>query len=344
MHKGILAYVIILVIIAVVGYFSTNGFRFLLVHTTPAPSTTVPPASLSTTTSSTSIVPYVSGCNNYTVFESSPNTTTAVMCRWNGGRLGVWVASGLNSNVHFSVVGQNNITYVNSTVNDVVYNCTTFYKSIEAPAQTYTLTLSTGRSGGTCNSYSLLKLNTTVVPPMQTYRQVYNGNFGTGDFTGWNTTGKGFAGGPMNITYANSQHCYQGAPWAGLNGTFFATTYNCGLSNAPGNLTSSPFLVDEPFLNFQIISPYDQSIYVEVLSGNTPAIVSHYNTYNLTFGSTSQYTFRNATISLINLAGKIVRVRVVAQSIKQQNYIAVGDFRMASRPVVTPGISVNTSA
>ncbi len=343
MHKGIVAYIIVLVVIVILGYFSTDGFRFAMSHspTTVLGTTTVPPSS--NVTSTTSIVPYVSGCDNYTVFESNPNSTSAVMCRWNGGRLGIWVASGLNSNVHFSIVGTNNVTYVNSTVNHDVYNCTTFYKNFSAPAQVYTLTLTTGPTGGSCDSYSLLKLNTTLVPPAETYRQVYNGNFSTGDFTGWNATGKGFANGPMNVTYADAQHCYQGDPWAGYDGDFFATTYNCGLSNSPGNLTSSQFLVDEPFLNFQVISPADQSIYVEVLSDNAPAIVAHYNTYNLTFGSTSQYTFRNATISLIKLAGKTVRVRVVAQSIKQQNYIAIGNFRLAAKPISTPGIIVNTS-
>ena len=342
MHKGALVYIIVLVIIAVLGYFATNGFKQLATTAHPA-TTTVPQPGQSSSISTTSIIPYVSGCDNYTVFESAANTTTAVMFRWDGGRLGVWVASGINSYVHFNITGSDNITYVNATAKHDIYNCTTFYKSINAPAQVYTLTLTTGPTGGTCDSYSLLKLNTTVTPPVQTYGQVYNGNFSTGDFTGWNATGKGFINGPMNVTYADAHGCYQGAPWAGYNGTFFATTYNCGLTNAPGNLTSSPFLVDEPFLNFQIISPADQSIYVEVLSGNTPAITAHYNTYNLTFGATSQYTFRNATISLIRLAGKVVRVRVVAQSIKEQNYIAVGSFRMASRPVITPGILVNST-
>ena len=346
MHKGIIAYIIVLVIIVIVGYISTDGFRGFSTNPFSTVTTSTVPAGSSVSSTVTTTIKHLNNCNGTYLYLSAPNSTIQASCRWTGGPLGIWVASGRSSSIHFEIQGANNVTYVNSTVGHAVYNCTTFFKNFAAPAQNYNIILSSGPAGGTCNSYSSIKLNTSVAPPpLQAYKQVYNGDFVTGDFTGWNITNKGFANGPMNIVQANKERCYIGAPWTGYNGTFFATTFNCGLSNAPGNLTSSPFIVDEPFLNFRLVSPSDQYLYVEILLNGTPVIIAHYNTYNVTaFGATSSYTFRNATIPLISVAGKVVQVRVVADTLKQHNYIAIGDFSLQSKPSSTIGVVANYSS
>ena len=346
MHKGIIAYIIVLAIVVIIGYISTDGFRGFSINPLSSVTTSTIPQNHNVSSISTTTIQYLNSCNGTYLSLSAPNSIAQVSCRWTGGALGIWVASGMSSLIHFEIRGANNVTYVNSTVSHDVYSCTTFFKSFDAKAQNYNIILESGPSGGTCNSYSSIKLNTSVAPPpLQEYTQVYNGDFVTGDFTGWNMTGNGFADGPMNITKANAERCYIGAPWTGYNGTFFATTFNCGLSNAPGNLTSSPFIVDEPFLDFRLVSPQDDSLYVEILLNGTPVIVAHYNTYNATaFGATSSYTFRNATIPMISVAGKVVQVRIVADTLKQHNYIAIGDFSLQPQPSSTPGVAVNYSS
>lgn len=212
------------------------------------------------------------------------------------------------------------------------------------PSGIYAVTLHTGASGGSCDDkYAFMKFNdTTTAPTNVTYNEVYNGNFSTGEYNGWTITAKGFGREPMSIAKSDADGCYLSSPWAGYNGSYFATTFNCGLSNAPGNITSSPFIVNEPFLNFKIISPSDEGLYVEILHNNTPVVIGHYNTYNITkFGSTAPYTFRNASLPLLSLAGDSVRIEVVADTLHHHQYIAVTGFHMAPKPNEAEGILTN---
>ena len=188
-----------------------------------------------------------------------------------------------------------------------------------------------------------LPVNTSTIPANATvYQNVYNGNFSKG-YSGWNISGKGFGTAPLNITHANTANvmCYLGTPWANYNSTFFATTYNCGLSNVNGNITSSYFKVVKPFLNFRIISPQDKGIYVEILYNHMPYIIVHYNTYNNTLYTNSSSTFRNVTIPLEPILGKVVQIRVVAKTLKQQTYIGVEGFGLSNAPHEDIGVIEN---
>jgi len=346
-HKGIVAYVIIIIIIITLWYFSI-GFKLpvKVTSTSTIPSTkpnttTVNNTTISTTSKSTTIY-YLSNCADLGIFNSTSNSIITDYCLWNGGMLGVWVASGDTKGISYSIKGyNNNVTYINGSS---TYSCITFLQNVSLPAQVYNVTLKTGLPGGNCsNKYAILKFNTTTTAPSNViYSQIYNGNFSTGEYNGWKLSGTGFGVAPLSIAKANSEGCYQSAPWAGYNGTYFATTFNCGLSNSPGNITSSLFTVNKPFLNFKIISPEDASLYVEILYNNTPAVIAHYNTYNISqFGATAPYTFRNASLPLISLAGDAVQVRVVASTLKHHNYIAVTGFHMSNIPQETPGILIN---
>jgi hypothetical protein len=267
------------------------------------------------------------------------NSTVTGNCSHDGGTLGLWVASGNGGIETITVKGADNKTYVNQSS---TYSCLTFYKNFTGPAQVYEVTLGSGAGGSTCG-YAIAKLNSTTTPPAKIYNDVYNGKFENGEYTGWATSSKGFGTGPLNITYANSKNCYLYQEWSNYNGTFFATTYNCGLAVAPGTLTSSEFYVNatRPFLNFRIISSYNSGLYIEILRSNTPVITAHYNTYNLSLDANAVSTFRNASIPLSLYANKAVQIRITSKVVGEQPFIAVGDFALSNRPVQQLGILTN---
>ncbi len=122
-----------------------------------------------------------------------------------------------------------------------------------------------------------------------------------------------------------------------------------------GNLTSAPFLVTEPYINFKIISPQNAELYVEILQNGHPAAVTHYNTYavptvnatNSTNKFDSQSNFFNASLIVLPLLCNKVHIKIVAGLVvvqeNQFNYIAVTNFYQSRQPVSTPGIIVNQS-
>ena len=264
-------------------------------------------------------------------------------CRWGGGTLGVWVQAGRAFNPEVTIVGHDGITYLQGSFN---YNATTFYSNVTLPAQNYNVTIYTNSQNGT-GQIPFVKLNATTSPPAITYPYIYNANFSDGKYTGWNVSGSGFGTAPFSITYANSNAitCYQGGKWRNYGGEYFATTFTCGISVSPGNLTSEAFRVNPktPFLNFRIISPQDNLIYVEVLKANgtgfTPTVIAHFNTYNISLGANISSTFANVSIPLTTVSNKVVKIRVVASTLQPQRYVAIGDFGMASLPVTDKWVS-----
>ncbi|MCL5008516.1 MAG: hypothetical protein M1156_01335 [Candidatus Marsarchaeota archaeon] len=196
----------------------------------------------------------------------------------------------------------------------------------------------------------------TVTPPststIQSYQgclartnkvNIYNGNFSTGNFIGWNVTGTGFGSAPINITYENSNSVngyfvnnnYTNAnKWTGYNGIFFASTYQGGLSISPGNISSQVFEVTEPYLNFQIASPQNNNIYVEILKNGQPVERAYYNTFGENGGN--YHIFMNESMNLAPLMCSNVSVRVVADVIStpatHYDFIAIGGFYLSRTP------------
>lgn len=360
--RGVIVYIVIVLIAVGLWYFYTGGKipEIIPGHgvtiatttirngTTTATTVTTTTASSSTTTPTTTSTAtttiYETSCGNFTEYLSTVNSTISGRCGWVGGKLGVWVSSGRFGTSTITVRGlSDNITYVNDTVN---YQCVTFLVNFTAPAQGYNITLKSGsqnNQSAIC-SYPIAKLNTTTTPPPVVYSTILNANFSTGQYTAWTVAGKGFGPAPLNITHANSANvlCYLGQPWKNYKGNFFATTFNCGTAVAPGNLTSSLFWANQSFLNFRLISPQDNFLYIEVLYNGVPYIVAHYNTYNISVATASS-TFRNASIPLVTVYGKPVQIRIVADTLNPQNYIAAGDFSLGSRPMQDAGINANIS-
>lgn len=334
-------------VLAIVAYMET-GFQIKPIPgigtTTLKTSTTIPGNAVGSTTTinnTNQLYP----CENFNLSLSGFNSLVRGSCIYSGGTLGLWVASGNTGREAVTIKGAaDNRTYVNQSS---VYGCMTFYQNFTAPAQAYKITLRSGPGGGSCGvTRASMKLNRTTTPPQEVYSVFYNGDFGSGQYNGWTLTTPGFGSAPLNITHANSNtvNCYLNQTWRNYNGTFFATTYNCGLSITAGNLTSSRFYVNasKPFLNFRIISPENRGLYVEVLQNNTPRIIAHYNTFNMSIGYSAVSTFSNASIPLATLANKVVQVRVVASVVgKQTSFIAVGDFALSNRSVQQQGILTN---
>ncbi len=164
---------------------------------------------------------------------------------------------------------------------------------------------------------------------------IYNGNFGSGTYAGWNTSGNGFGTTPANITTYNNDNEYYNSPWSNYDGSYFATTYKGGFVISPGNLTSNIFKVTEPYLNFQMVSPQSNQLYVEILSNGVPVITKQFDTFGSS-GSPSG-TFENVSISLTTLLCQNISIKVVSgiayTPATKYEVLAVGDFYLSKTPV-----------
>lgn len=177
---------------------------------------------------------------------------------------------------------------------------------------------------------------------------IYNGNLSTGTYQGWIPSGVGFGTQPANITYDDQYNEYYGQPWSGYNGTYFATSFSGGLEVSAGNLTSEPFLVTEPYLNFKVISPQDDALYIQILRNGKPVITTHYNTFiTIANNTNSTSNFVNASLILVPMFCQNVQIKIVANLVgtseNRFNYIAATGFYMSKTPLSTPGIIVNQS-
>ncbi len=351
MNKSIIIILIAIIIVAVWAVLTLKVSPSTQTSISTTISTTsIPPSSISTTTenTTTTVKPVVAmpSCNNVSLSTQSFDTEINKTCNWKGGILGLWTASGNSYNETITLTGANGVTYINQISN---YSCITLSGSYQIPNQTYTLVLKTGNrlitNNTKCNTSSVV-LNSTIKPKNTTvYTKILNGNFSSGTYFGWNVTGTAFGQRPLNITNANNIGCFpEQTKWSGNSNTYYASTYSCSLNTqSQGNLTSSLFVVNKPFLNFQIIGYYNPYTYIEILYNNTPYVTAYYNTYRIAKGANQTFMFRNASLPLTSVYGKAVRIRVVVKETQAYNYMLIGNFTISKAPNQYHGILVNLS-
>ncbi len=223
-----------------------------------------------------------------------------------------------------------------------IFSLTTTSKATTIPSNS----ASSNATSSVTSKSSTTSILTTSCLSGQPYAAITNGNFGTGTYFGWNVTGLGFGSVPANVSQLNQNNSYYGSPWTGAQGGYFATTYEPGFSKYPGNLTSDSFQAVEPYLNFKIISPQNQQLYVEIIHKNTVYASYQFNTY-INSNQNQSSIFENVSIPIASYLCQNISVRVVSGVLgslqNRLQYIAVSNFYQGSTPSTTQGVVVNAT-
>lgn len=338
MQKGIIAYAGILVLLIVLWYVYAD---FAIPFSSTTTTTTIAGGN------HTGIPETKYSCMGLYATLQSFNSTSEQYCTWEGGNLGIWAASGGAAYVQETVTGQDGVVYSNKTFTNP---CVAFDNVYNLPAQEYSVSVTSGprnmsHAKGACG-YTGMNINSLPNQYNTTFNMVVNGNFLTGTYYGWTATGPAFGLFPLNLTNANANGCYPyGQEWLGYNGTYAASTYQCNLkSNSTGNITSSRFIANKAFLNFQVLGSGGIFSYVEITYANRTAIKAYFNTNMASGNRTGEFTFANATIPMLTVKGKPVQIRIVVKEQNSIDYLLVGNFRMSdtAAPMRT-GVLVNLS-
>lgn len=233
----------------------------------------------------------------------------------------------------------------------VVFLPRTFFPQVTTSttsvAQNTTAATTTSQSNTTsASTTSIPNYNYTgciVGTPTYPIANGYFTSFTNTSIADWNTTPKGFT--IYNITDMNRNGSYYDAPWSGTNNTVFASTYDIGTVVRNGNLTSSPFAVVLPYMNFQIISAADKLDYVAILRNGSVAEKIYFNSYQVPNNTNAESHFENASVNLIPFLCQRIQVRLVSGvsgSLKNINqYMAVTNFYLSKTPRQAPNITVN---
>ncbi|MEM3791434.1 MAG: hypothetical protein QXL16_01760 [Candidatus Micrarchaeaceae archaeon] len=212
---------------------------------------------------------------------------------------------------------------------------------------------STSTSSTTTTTTNTSSTSTTIIYSSCISSQVNvsipNGNFSTGTYEFWNVTGLGFGSAPMNITEANQNGTYFSHPWYGYEpqSPFMATTFKPGIVQYSGNLTSSPFKVTEPYLDFKLISPNYAGAYLQILESGKPLATYWFNTYNISSNGSAQSHLINESISLAPFLCKTVQLKAVVKVVgaiqNKYDYLAITDIHLSKINWYTAGTLVNYS-
>jgi len=152
-------------IILIIGVLSGHGTKNSTIPTTAPASTSALSTSTSTTTTTvptsvTTTVPssggnptssYGTSCGDFVLSTSQLDARPNATCSWGGGTLNVYEGAGDSGALSFTITGdRDGATYAQSLSN--TNYCNALYVSTYFPAQSYTISMHTGRGGGFCGN------------------------------------------------------------------------------------------------------------------------------------------------------------------------------------------------
>ena len=156
--------------------------------------------------------------------------------------------------------------------------------------------------------------------------QVLNGDFETGDLTGWTlettsgTTEIGYVSG-QNVFWKNADKSYN------KDGNFLFTgveDVNGWMEGAQGTLTSSKFIVGGcGFITFKLGGGYNQECYIEIVDAATDEAIAKYHNDNEDRHEGRMFQFK---ADLTAFMGREVYIRVVDNASEAWGCLAVDSF------------------
>jgi len=157
--------------------------------------------------------------------------------------------------------------------------------------------------------------------------QVLNGDFETGDLTGWtlSTTSETAFG----IGYVSEQDVFwkQAEKLYNKDGRFLFTgieDVNGSMEAAMGTLTSSTFTVGGcGFMTFKLGGGYNQNCYIEIVEKGTDTVLAKYHNDNESTNEGKMFLYK---ADLTEFMGKEVYIRVVDNAINEWGCLAVDSF------------------
>ncbi|MGC8567810.1 MAG: hypothetical protein ACP5RP_00925 [Candidatus Micrarchaeia archaeon] len=343
MYKGAIAFIILLIIIIILWYVATD-FKFPFEK---ASTSTVRNINISVNSNNITFINGNGSCSNFVFYTNESNSTTIGSCQ-GSGEVMLWVGIGKAADGRIIVKSRDKV-YINQSVYS---SCDTYIDTIFLPNNTYNITLSLyGQNKHPSCKYGIVGIYSNNInsaayvsgsySSFSNYSSIYNGNFSTGSYEGWIVKGKAFGSAPVDINNANTEMCYPAYPWTGYKGLYFASTYNCGSNWFNGSLTSYPFKVTKPFLNFQVVSSFNNGYYIYLLQNSTPVMVVTVQTFNLTNQPTNYY-FKNVTIPLFNYINKTMQIEIVSNlQQRRRGVFAIGNFYLSDGIYQSPNVAVN---
>ncbi len=155
--------------------------------------------------------------------------------------------------------------------------------------------------------------------------QVLNGDFETGDLTGW-ALGRGMYS-LNDIGYVSMQECY----WKdltkqyGMGGTYLFTgieDVSGSFEEGFGSLTSSSFTIGGcGFITFKLGGGRNAECYIEIIDAVSDEILARYHNDNMNEGRLIQYK-----ADLSEYIGRNVRIRITDNAQNDWGCLAVDDF------------------
>ncbi|MDD5318049.1 MAG: hypothetical protein PHF51_04965 [Candidatus ainarchaeum sp.] len=168
----------------------------------------------------------------------------------------------------------------------------------------------------------------TPAAPPNTY--IPNGGFESGTYEHWTVSDDGFGTQPADMPQVNVQAMYLDTPYSNYQGSFAASSYLAQRDpGARGSLTSEPFTISKPYLEFLVTGMQHAQIYVELWVDGAP--VKHFEPDN------PSTRFQRVSWSVAQWVGRTGSIRVFDGSVaRPRGYVEVDDFYLTDANTTVP--------